>query len=89
LGPDEQLTEELTAQGDSSSLLAIIGWLSRIVAAPSVGIMLIRRHKETRGSTVSVLGRGPTHINVGSEIEIPNNKIRWDRGNPRPRHRVL
>ena len=26
--------------------------------------------------------RGRPHINVGTEIEIPNNKIKWDRGNP-------
>jgi hypothetical protein len=26
--------------------------------------------------------RGRPHIAVGTEIEIPNNKIKWDRGNP-------
>lgn len=26
--------------------------------------------------------RGRPHIEVGTEIEIPNNKLKWDRGNP-------
>ena len=26
--------------------------------------------------------RGRPHIDVGTEIEIPNNKLKWDRANP-------
>jgi len=45
--------------------------------------MLIRRHQRNPGKYgVSAWTVGQPHINVGSEIEIPNNKIRWDRGNP-------
>ena len=26
--------------------------------------------------------RGRPHIEIGTEIEVPDNKIKWDRGNP-------
>ena len=26
--------------------------------------------------------RGRPHIDVGTEVEIPNNKLKWDRSNP-------
>lgn len=28
----------------------------------------------------AMLGR--PHVNIGTEIEVPNNKLKWDRGNP-------
>jgi hypothetical protein len=26
--------------------------------------------------------RGRTHLDIGTEVEIPNNKLKWDRANP-------
>jgi hypothetical protein len=26
--------------------------------------------------------RGRPHVDIGTEVEIPNNKLKWDRSNP-------
>jgi hypothetical protein len=34
--------------------------------------------------------RSRPHVDIGTEIEIPNNKLKWDKSNPTgARHRIL